>query len=414
MRRIIYISCICFLLQLLSCTQKVEPAQISSSSINQLYGFDADNHEFKSIKVEPNQFLSQILTDQGIPYIDIHNLEIASKDIFSVRKIKAGKELTFVHLDTCSSPSCMIYEPDAFRYVRYHLDDEACIEVVEKDVEIKIDMFEGEVETSLWDALIGQGHSPSIIDKMEDAFASSVDFYHVQRCDAFKFIYEKQYVEGKFVGYGDLLAGYFINDSGKHYSIFFENEKYEGFYDVEGRPTKGAFLRSPLRYSRISSRFNRRRFHPIKKRVIPHLGTDYAAPTGTPIRSVADGVVSIVSRTKNNGKYVKIKHGKTYQTQYLHMSGFASGIKSGTRVKQGQTIGYVGQTGLATGPHVCFRFWKNGKQTNHLRENFPPAEPMAKSELPLFFSQRDHLIDVLEENISLDELDLNQEEKPTI
>lgn len=368
------------------------------------FGFDPRNYEFLQTEVKPNEFLSEILTKRGIPFSQIHRLEKLSEDIFSVRKIRAGKSLTFVHLDSCQAPDCMIYEPDPFHYVRYHLDEEMCVELVEKDIDIKVDMFEGEVETSLWNALIGEGHSPSIIDKLEDAFASSVDFYHVQRCDAFKFVFEKKYVDGEFKGYGNLLAGYFINDAGKHYSIYYENDKYQGFYDTEGRPTKGAFLRSPVRYSRISSRYNLRRFHPIKKRVIPHLGTDYAAPEGTPIRAVADGVVSKASRSKNNGKYVKLKHGKTYQTQYLHMSGFAKGIKSGARVKQGQTIGYVGQTGLATGPHVCFRFWKNGKQTNHLRENFPPAKPMEDSELPVFFEIRNQMIDILDEVSPLDVL----------
>ena len=161
---------------------------------------------------------------------------------------------------------------------------------------------------------------------------------------------------------------------------------------MEGRPTKSTFLRAPLKYSRISSRYNRRRFHPIKKRTIPHLGTDYAAPIGTPIYSVADGVVEIAGYSKNNGKYVKIRHDDIYKTQYLHMHRFAPGIKKGTRVKQGQVIGQVGKTGLATGPHVCFRFWKYGKQVNHLRENFPPKDPLPESQLDDFYHHRDSML----------------------
>jgi len=145
-----------------------------------------------------------------------------------------------------------------------------------------------------------------------------------------------------------------------------------------------AFLKSPVKYSRISSRYNLRRFHPILRRTRAHLGTDYAAPYGTPILAVADGVVTKATRSRGNGKYVKIRHDGVYQTQYLHMSKFAENIKTGVHVKQGETIGYVGSTGLATGPHVCFRFWKNGRQVNHLRENLPPPEPMATKDIPRF------------------------------
>ncbi len=165
---------------------------------------------------------------------------------------------------------------------------------------------------------------------------------------------------------------------------------------------KKSFLLSPVKYSRISSPFSYSRFHPIKKRRIPHLGTDYAALHGTPIRTVADGVVISASYTKSNGKYVKIKHDKTYQTQYLHMSRFAKGIVPGATVTRGQTIGFVGSTGLATGPHVCFRFWKNGRQVNHLRENFPPADPMPDEYLPSFFQKRDEIVNFLSQ-ITVDE-----------
>jgi len=359
------------------------------------FGYDLSSFSFDELEIKPNQFLGDILSEYQVPYTKISSLEKLSEDVYSVRRIKAGKKLTFVKQDECGSPFCMIYEPDPFSYVKYGLYDSLTVDVHEKPFTIKIDSASGVVESSLWNSMIENGQNAVMIDKMEDAFASAVDFYYTQKGDKYKLIYERKLIEGGYEAVGDILAAYYENESGRHYSIFYENAKYAGFYDIDGRPTKGEFLRAPVKYSRISSKFNRNRFHPIKKRRIPHLGTDYAAAYGTPIHSVSDGVIIKASYTRNNGKYVKIKHDKTYSTQYLHMSKFAKGIKKGNRVKQGQTIGYVGSTGLATGPHVCFRFWKNGKQINHLRENFPPADPMDEDELPEFYSYRDSIIKVL-------------------
>lgn len=171
---------------------------------------------------------------------------------------------------------------------------------------------------------------------------------------------------------------------------------------------KKAFLKAPVAYSRISSRFSRSRFHPVLKRNKGHFGTDYAAPCGTPIRAVADGKVTQVSRTRGNGLFVKIRHDKTYETQYLHMSKFGPGMKPGVMVKQGQTIGYIGQTGLASGCHVCFRFWKNGRQVDHLREKMPPPNVMDPAQLPGYLTYRDE-IKLLLDNVVID---TNPEEAP--
>lgn len=214
--------------------------------------------------------------------------------------------------------------------------------------------------------------------------------------DKYKLVYEREYIDGSPVGIGRLVGAYYKNADHDYYAVFYENEKYAGFYDLEGRPTKSGFLRAPVKFSRISSSFNLNRYHPILKRRRPHFGTDYAAAYGTPIMAVANGVITKASFTRGNGNYVKIKHDKTYQSQYLHMSRFAKNIKPGTNVIQGQTIGYVGSTGLATGPHVCYRFWKNGKQINHLKENFPPAEPMPQAELDMFFEARNSIVKLLD------------------
>jgi murein DD-endopeptidase MepM/ murein hydrolase activator NlpD len=254
------------------------------------------------------------------------------------------------------------------------------------------------LESSLWNALEEQGVDPGIIDNMEDALSSSVDFYHTQRNDKFKLIYENKYVDGELVELGRLIAACYINENGANYSFLYKTKDGdEGYFDQEGRPAKKAFLKAPVKFSRISSNYNLRRFHPIKGRTIPHLGTDYAAPYGTEIRTVSDGVVTEARYGGGNGNYVKVKHDNVYETQYLHMSRFAKGMRPGTRVKQGQTIGYVGSTGLSTGPHVCFRFWKKGVQVNHLKEKLPTAKPMNMVELPDFFKVRDMMINRLDQ-----------------
>lgn len=358
------------------------------------YGFNLEKYHIEKYLIEPDQILSKFLYYQGIDFDKIIDLEKLSKDVFSIRNFRSGKELSLVHEDPCSPPLCMIYEPDQYTYVKYNFDNEIeqPIEKVEKETTKCIDIASGMITSNLWSSMYDLGIKFSILDKMEDALSSSVDFYHAKRNDKFKLIYEKVMIDGEEVGVGEVTGAVYQDKNGTHYAIYYENDHYQGFYDVEGRPTKGTFLRAPVKFSRISSRFNLRRFHPIKKRRIPHLGTDYAAPTGTPIMAVSNGVVEIAGYSKNNGKYVKIKHDGTYKTQYLHMNGFAKGIKKGARVSQGQTIGYVGQTGLATGPHVCFRFWKNGKQVNHLRENFPPQDPLPAEELPDFYEKRDDVM----------------------
>ncbi len=374
------------------------------------YGYETNNHHFESGTIQYNQFLGDILNKNGVGYSTIAELEVKAKDIFDVRNIRAGKRFHLIKKDSCQDNAlAFIYEPDPLRYIIYDFQDSVSVKVVDKEYSIVRESASGEITSSLWQSMTDQNINPGVIDLMEDALASSVSFYHTKVGDKFKVIYERKYIDGEPVSLGKMLGAYYKNKHGEYYSVHYENDLYTGFYDMEGRPSKKAFLKSPIKGSaRISSRFNRRRLHPIKKRRIPHLGTDYAAPYGTPIMAVADGVITKTSYTKNNGRYVKMKHDGTYETQYLHMQRFAKGIRPGVNVSQGAIIGYVGSTGLATGPHVCFRFWKNKKQIDHLRENFPPAEPMPEAELPEFFKHRD----IIKEQ--LDNIPLKGEEKLAI
>lgn len=352
---------------------------------NVKYGFVLDQYRVIEGEVKANQFLSDLLLPHGVNYQTIDKLVKQAVDTFDVRRIRVGQPYTILApKDTAMAAEYFIYEPSAFRYVVYDLRNETEVSVKYHEVDTIQRVASGVIYSSLWNTMIDNGLDYELAARMEDALGYSVDFHYIQKEDNFKLFYEELQIDGEPVGIGKLGGAYFEHMGKPYYAIYFENDKYRGYFDEQGRPMKKAFLKSPVRYSRISSPFNMRRFHPVLKRVKPHLGTDYAAPHGTPIYAVANGVVTRSGYTGGNGNFVKIKHDEVYATQYLHMSKIAPTAKVGMRVKQGDVIGYVGSTGLATGPHVCFRFWKNGQQVDHRRENLPPPEPMSKEYLPLF------------------------------
>jgi murein DD-endopeptidase MepM/ murein hydrolase activator NlpD len=216
-------------------------------------------------------------------------------------------------------------------------------------------------------------------------FAWTIDFFRLHPGDAFKVKYDEKSVEGIPYTVDKISAAWFRHQGKEFFAFRYVIDSAGnkvGFFDEKGKEMKRPFLMAPVKYSRISSGFSLKRFHPVQKYWKAHLGTDYAAPHGTPIMATADGYVIAATYAGGNGNYVKIKHDEVYSTQYLHMSGFAPGIKKGVFVRQGETIGYVGSTGLATGPHVCYRFWKNGQQIDHRAEKFPESVPMVDSLLP--------------------------------
>jgi len=357
------------------------------------FGFNVDSVHIHRDVIRKNDFFGAILNKNGLAQNLILLLEHESKKVFNIRNIREGAKYHVIKKNECDvKPIALIYEPDRYKYVIYDFRDSLQVRLIEREVEVCEAETYGKIESTLWGALDKQKVDPAIIDNMEDALSGAVDFYHTQKGDEFKLIYENKFIDGELVGIGKLIAASYTNESGTSHSILYKINDNEGYFDNEGRPAQRAFLKAPVKFSRISSRYNLRRFHPIRGKTIPHLGTDYAAPHGTPIRTVSDGVIIAASYTGGNGNFVKVRHDNVYETQYLHMSRFEKGIRPGVRVKQGQTIGYVGSTGLATGPHVCFRFWKNGRQINHLREKLPAAKPMSKEELPSYYEHRDKIL----------------------
>lgn len=358
-----------------SSTEQNLPEVIEKEEL--VYGINVKGLDVVEGVVGKNQTLASILAPFNVPYQIIDDLARKSKDIFDVRKIAFNKKFTILTDKDSSLAQFFIYEPNPAEFVVFKLD-EGEVYKEERPVEWKKVELGGEISSNLYENMTELGISPDLIDQFADLYGWVVDFQRLQKGDKFKVVYSEKLVEGQVIGIGDIETAYFEHMGEPFHAIPFEQNGEKSFFDQNGNSFKKAFLRDPLKYTRISSRYNLNRFHPVQKRYKAHLGTDYAAPTGTEIRSVGDGTVVEARYTSANGNFVKIKHNGTYTTQYLHMSKIASGMKPGARVKQGQVIGFVGSTGLATGPHLCFRFWKNGKQEDWLKEKIPPSDPISK------------------------------------
>lgn len=373
----------------------VEPPLLDSlASQVFLYGINVTGLNIVEGTVTKNQTLGSILAPFNVPYQIIDQIAKKSKEIFDVRGIAVNRKFTVLSPADSSKAQFFIYEPNPAEYVVFNLDS-IDIYKAEKPVEFRLKEAGGIINSNLSADMTSQGITYDIIDEFADLYGWSIDFGALQKGDKYKVSYQEKVIDGIVVGVSDIKTAFFEHKGQPFYAIPFEQNGEITFFDQNGDSFKKAFLRDPLKYSRISSRYNLRRYHPVQKRYKAHLGTDYAAPTGTEIRSVGEGTVTDARYTSANGNYVKIKHNGTYTTQYLHMSKIAKGIKPGARLKQGQVIGYVGSTGLATGPHLCFRFWKNGKQEDWLSEKIPPSEPIATSNKLAFESIKAEYMDRL-------------------
>jgi len=356
------------------------------------YGIDCDDFQVVKDTVQPHQNLSDILLKYDVPNSAIHDAAVASKAIFDLRTMKAGNPFCIIHnTDSSKKVRYFVYELNPVDYVVFDFDDPIKVSLGKKSVQLKTKTVSGRIESSLWDTLTEQQLDIELAIKLSEIYAWAIDFHHLQKEDTFRVVFEEIFVEGEPIGIGKIQAARFDHNDKKFYAFYFEQDAQGSYYDQHADSMEKAFLKAPIKFSRITSGFSKRRFHPILKKYKAHFGIDYAAKTGTPIMSTGDGVVVKAGYDKNNGKYVKIRHNGVYTTQYLHMSRFASGIKRGRNVRQGEVIGYVGSTGLATGPHLCYRFWKNGRQVNPSKEDIPSVEPVGKEYLDRFNGQMANL-----------------------
>ena len=392
MKKMFFLIFICFILYIIKIKQeKKENKHVHVPKYE--YGILVDS--FKVVKdiVKPNQTLGEILYFNHIDYPQINQIVRASKNIFDVRRINAGQNYTILcSRDSIDKAIFFIYEIDPVNYVVFNLTKDMSVFLGKKDIEVRLKKAKGEISSSLWISMENKGLSPRLAHELSTIYAWTIDFFKIQKGDAFKVYYEDRYIDNKYIGIGRIIAAEFIHNNKSYFSYYFKESNDRGdYFNEKGETLRKAFLMAPVDYKRISSRYSKNRKHPVTGRWKGHFGTDYAAATGTPIWTTADGVVVKASYSKNNGNYVKIKHNSTYTTQYLHMSRIKEGIKRNVKVKQGQIIGYVGSTGLATGPHVCYRFWKNGRQVDPYKQKLPPGDPIKKENFKDFMILKDSL-----------------------
>ncbi len=349
------------------------------------WGINIDSLDIVDGVIGRNEMLSTILYRYDVSSQTIYHLERASQETWSVRKMQSGKPYhILLDRDSVATARYFVYDINKTDYAVYSLSDSIYSYMASIEVDTVLNYISGSIETSLWNAMIDQGAAPDLAGMLADIYSWTIDFFGIQKRDSFSVYYQEMYADSVRVATGNILAANFITSGTDHYAFryTYHNERGE-YFDEKGTSLRRAFLKAPLSYTRISSKFSNARLHPIKKIVRAHHGVDYAAPSGTPVYSVGDGVVTARAwDNKGGGNYIKIKHNSTYTTEYMHLKGFAKGISVGTHVSQGQLIGYVGMTGTATGPHLDYRVFKNGTAIDPLRMDLPAVDPIKEEDMP--------------------------------
>ena len=372
------------LLFIVSCgdDKKVEPEiiQPKKEKIIKEFGFILNNYEVKKDTIDRGDSFGLILEKNELYYPKIFNIVNEVKKVFDIRRVNVGRPYTILYSkDSVRKPEYFIYQPSSIDYLVVSLGDSIYAEKRQKEVKLVEYEASGVIKSSLSETMQELGLSPLITNELSEIYAWNIDFFRLEKGDNFKILYTSKFIDDSiYIGLNRVHNAYFEHRGKPFYAIEYETDSIRGiteYFDENGKNLRRAFLLSPVQFSRISSRYNLRRKIAYYGRVKPHYGTDFAAPVGTDIRATASGRVEKSGYTRANGYYIKIKHNATYSTQYLHMR--KKGLKVGTQVKQGDKIGEVGMTGYTSGPHVCYRFWKNGKQVDPLKQKLPEAKPIS-------------------------------------
>jgi murein DD-endopeptidase MepM/ murein hydrolase activator NlpD len=361
-----------------------------------MYGIPSDSFNLLTGHIKRNGLLSSILFEHGITMEEIDRVLRNSAAVFDVRKMRSGNAYTlFCKKDSSARASYLVYEHDPTTCYVFSFNDSLNITPYRKEIRRDIKYASATIQTSLWDAMLNGGLPPSLVVGLSDIFAWTVDFFGLQKGDSFKVVYEEMSIDDKLLGIGKIYGAQFSGNGSAIYAIPFIQDGKEGFFDNEGNSLRKAFLKAPLQFARVTSRFSSSRFHPILRIRRPHYGVDYAAPVGTPVQAVGDGRVTQTSYEGGSGRMVRIVHNSVYSTAYLHLSRFGPGITPGVYVKQGDIVGFVGSSGLSTGPHLDFRFYMNGSPVDPLKVDAPPVEPVSETNKAKFEKTKSVVLSLL-------------------
>ena len=356
------------------------------------YELSVDSFYLEESVAGAGQHLSSILSHYGVNLGTIDTIAQNAKPVFDVRKIRQGNNYTiFQSRDSIRRAMYFVYENSPILYTVFELFDSLRVYQGEKEVVYKMKTAQGEIQSSLWNAMKASGLDPMLALKMEEIYAWTVDLFGLQKGDRFRFVYDEIYVDSTSIGINNIYAAQFDYYGKEILAFRFDKNDSVGYYNEKGENLQKQFLKAPLKFSRISSGFSGGRLHPILRIVRPHHGVDYSAPTGTPVMSIGEGIVMSRGWAGGGGNTVKIRHNSVYSTVYMHLSRYADGINTGSRVRQGQVIGYVGSTGLSTGPHLDFRVYKGGSPVNPLTLESPPAKPVDEKYMPEYTILKDSL-----------------------
>ena len=403
---IIYISTLALLLLSACKAEQKTEKETEEPQHTIIYGIIADDYRTEQGRIASGETMGTILNRYGVSPIMIDRLDKASRDIFPLRQIRADRPYTaFLTTDSLTTDSIpvgrldyLVYEKDLVEYVIFGFkNDSITIEKGEKEVTLCRQKRTATIDTSLWGAIMRDSLPYALAAEVEDIYQWTVDFFGIQKGDSFTVIYDEKLIDTTHVGIGRIWGAVFNHGGKQYYAIPYAQEDGKlRYWEANGESLRKQMLKAPLKYTRISSKFSNSRLHPVHKVYRPHHGVDYAAPSGTPVYSVADGTVTFAGWGGGGGNTLKIKHAGNLMTGYLHLKSFASGIKVGTKVSQGQLIGYVGSTGTSTGPHLDYRIWKNGTAIDPLKVTQEPAEPISAAHKERFEAIRDRLIAELE------------------
>ena len=394
-----------------SCGEKNNETKIEviKEKVVKEYGYTLNNFNIKKDTIESGDSFGLILEKNNLFYPKIYDIVQEAKKVFDIRKINIGRPYTILSSkDSLNKPLVFIYQPNPIDYIVVSLGDSLWAE--KKQKEVKLVEFEaiGTIKSSLSETMQELKLSPLLSNELSEIYAWNIDFFRLEKGDNFKILYTSKYIDDSiYIGLNRIHNAYFEHRGKPFYAIEFQTDSIKGMYeyfDDKGKNLRRAFLLSPVQFSRISSRYNLRRKIAYYGKVKPHYGTDFAAPIGTPIRSTAAGRVVKSGYTRANGYYVTVSHNATYSTQYLHMR--KRGLKVGTYVEQGDKIGEIGMTGFTSGPHVCYRFWKNGRQVDPLKQKLPEAKPISdilKQKYLTYMRPIKIKLDSMESNLNFEE-----------